>query len=120
MTQIDRMEFRIAKTDHGKALELFTKILDYQRMHPEIYYYTRSRSWFREAPDNPDQEIWMFIDEYDDREKYWNSLQQAMMNDRASADNNRRWAEILVPGTTPKVHEVWTELEELRVEFKGR
>ena len=48
------------------------------------------------------------------------NLQQAMMNDRASADNNRRWAEILVPGTTPKVHEVWTELEELRVEFKGR
>ena len=120
MTQIDRMEFRIAKTDHGKALELFTKILGYQRSHPEIYYYTRSRSWFREAPDNPGHEIWMFIDEYDDREKYWNSLQQAIMNDPASADNNRRWAEILVPGTTPKAHEVWTELEELRVEFKGR
>ena len=33
---------------------------------------------------------------------------------------NSRWAEILVPGTTPKMHEVWTELAELRVEFKGR
>src|SRR3974377_2636956 len=52
MTQIDRMEFRIAKADHGKALELFTKILGYQRSHPEIYYYTLSRSWFRQAPAN--------------------------------------------------------------------
>ena len=120
MTQIDRMEFRIAKADHGKALELFTKILGYQRSHPEIYYYTRSRSWFMEAPDNPDQEIWMFIDEYDDREKYWKSLQEAITNDPASTENNRRWAEILVSGTVPKTHEVWTELEELRVEFKGR
>jgi hypothetical protein len=93
------MEFRIAKTDHHKALALFTTILNHQRSHPEIYYYTRSRSWFMEAPD---------------------SLQQALIKDPASADNNRRWAEILVPGTTPKAHEVWTELEELRVEFKGR
>ena len=120
MTQIDRMEFRIAKTDHGKALQIFTKILDYQRSHPEIYYYTRSRSWFMEAPDNPNHEIWMFIDEYDDREKYWNSLRQALMNDPASADYYRGWSEILVPGTTPKGREVWTELEELRVEFEGR
>jgi hypothetical protein len=113
------MEFRIAKADHGKALELFTKVLDYQRSHPEIYYYARSRSWFREAPDNPNHEIWM-SSMNDDREKYWNSLQQAIMKETASADNNRRWAAILVPGTTPKVHEVWTELEELRVEFEGR
>src|SRR6516165_4520298 len=100
MTQIDRMEFRIAKSDHDKALELFARMLGYQRSHPEIYYYSLSRSWFREAPDNPDHEIWMFIDEYDDREKYWTSLQQALMNDLASADNNRQWREILVPGTT--------------------
>ena len=120
MTQIDRMEFRIAKADHDKALVFFTKILDYQRSHPDIYYYTRSRSWFMQAPDNPDHEIWMFIDEYDDREKYWNSLQQALINDPTSAENNRKWAELLIPGTVPKAHEVWTELDPLRVEFKGR
>jgi hypothetical protein len=68
MTQIDRMEFRIAKSDHGKALELFTRILGYPRSHPEIYYYSLSRSWFGKAPDNPHHEVRMFIDEYDDRE----------------------------------------------------
>jgi hypothetical protein len=45
---------------------------------------------------------------------------QALESDSASADSNRRWTEIFGPGTAPKVHDVWTELEELRVEFKGR
>jgi hypothetical protein len=117
---MDRMECRITKADHDKALKLFTEITEYQRSHPEIYYYTRSRCWFMEAPDNPDHEIWMFIDEYDDREKYWKSLQEAITNDPASTDNNRRWMELLVPGSVPKGHEVWTELDALKVEFEGR
>jgi hypothetical protein len=71
MTQIDSMRFRIAKADHEKALRAFAKILEYQQSHPELYYYTRSRSYFMQAEDNPDQEIWMFIDEYNDRKRYW-------------------------------------------------
>ena len=117
MTQIDSMRFRIAKADHEKALRVFTKILDYQRSHPELYHYSRSRSCLMDAEDNPDQEIWMFIDEYDDREAYWDSLQKAMRDDPTSAENNRTWMELIVPGTTPKGHEVWTEMEQLRVEF---
>ena len=117
-TQIDSMRFRIAKADHAKALEMFKKILGYQRAHPELYDYFLTRSYFMEAPDNPDHEIWMFIDEYDDREKYWKSLQNAMKNDPTSAENNRRWMEMVVPGFIPKGHEVWTELEELRVDFR--
>src|SRR3974377_2451954 len=111
VTQIDSMRFRIAKADHEKALPVFTKILDYQRSHPELYHYSRSRSCLMDAEDNPDQEIWMFIDEYDDREAYWDSLELVQRNDPTSAENNRRWKEILVPGTVPKHHEVWTEAE---------
>ena len=117
MTQIDSMRFRIAKADHEKALRIFTRILDYQRSHPELYYYTRSRSYFMTAEDNPDHEIWMFIDEYDDRKKYWDSLQNAMKNDPASAENYRKFMGLVIPGTAPKGHEVWTEMEELRVEY---
>jgi len=120
MTQIDSMRFRIAKADHAKALKLFKEILDYQRAHPELYDYFLTRSYFMTAEDNPDQEIWMFIDEYDDREAYARSLELAQRNDPTSAENNRRWKEILVPGTVPKHHEVWTEAEELRVEFKRK
>jgi len=118
MIQIDSMRFRIAKADHAKALKLFKEILGYQRAHPELYHYFLTRSYFMDAPDNPDHEIWMFLDEYDDREDYMNSLQKARATDQASAENNRRWMEIVVPGYVPKDHEVWTEMEELRVDFR--
>jgi hypothetical protein len=119
MTQIDSMKFRIAKADHEKALRAFTKVLKYQQDHPEIYYYTRSRSYFMPADDNPEHEIWMFIDEYDDREKYWASLQNAMKNDPDSAANHREFQALILPGSAPMTlkHEVWTEMEELRVQF---
>jgi hypothetical protein len=97
MTQIDSMRFRIAKADHEKALRAFAKILEYQQSHPELYYYTRSRSYFMQAEDNPDQEIWMFIDEYDDRKRYWESLQNAIKNDPVSAENFRAFMELIVP-----------------------
>ena len=117
-TQIDSMRFRIAKADHEKALRVFSKILGYQQSHPELYVYTRSRSYFMDAEDNPDQEIWMFIDEYDDRKAYWESLQNAIKKDPTSAENYRTFMELVVPGTAPKGHEVWTEMEELRVDFR--
>jgi hypothetical protein len=124
MTQTDSMKFRILKKDHEKALQAFPKILQYQQAHPEIYYYTRSRSYFMDAEDNPDYEIWMFIDEYDNREKYWDSLQNAMKNDPASAENYRNFLTLMIPGSATESgsaaglrHEVWTEMEELRVEF---
>jgi len=117
MAQMDSMKFRIAKGDHEKALRAFTKILDYQRAHPELFVYTRTRTFFMDAQDNPEQEIWMFIDEYEDRKAYWESLQNARKNDPISAENYRAFMQLVVPGTVPKGHEVWTELEELRVEF---
>jgi hypothetical protein len=116
MTQIDSMSYRVEKADHDRAVALFKDMLDYQRSHPELYHYTRSRTFFMDAPDNPDQEVWMFIDEYDDREKYWASLMNAAQNDPQSAENRRRWAEIVVQ-PPPTGHDVWTELDELRVEF---
>jgi hypothetical protein len=111
------MRYRIRKADHEKAKTLFAEVIEYQHSHPEIYYYTRSRSFFMEAPDNADEEIWMFIDEYDDREKYWNSLVNALANDPKSEENKRRYIEMIVQDSLPKEHEVWTEVDELRVEF---
>ena len=120
MTQIDTMRFRIAKADHEKALAVFKEILAYQRSHPELYDYFLTRSYFMDAEDNPNEEIWMFIDEYDDRDDYWRSLQSALRSDPSSAENNRKFMELVVPGSVPKGHDVWTELGELRVEFKRK
>ena len=121
MIQIDSGKFRIAKADHEKALRAFAKILQYQQAHPEIYYYTWSRSYFMEAEDNPDHEIWMFIDEYDDRQKYWESLQNAHKNNPASAEHFREFMALAVPekdgSAVDHRRETWTELEGLRVVF---
>ena len=62
----------------------------------------------------------MFIDEYDNRDDYWRSLQSALSTDASSAENNRRFMELVVPGSVPKGHEVWTEMDELRVAFKRK
>jgi len=119
MAQVDTMTFRIAVEDHDRAIALFTDILQYQREHPELYYYSRSRTFFRPADDNPDHELWFFIDEYDDRDKYWESLMSALQSDPRSAENQRAWADIVLP-PLPKGHEVWTEIDPLRVEYEGR
>ena len=44
----------------------------------------------------------MFIDEDDDHDKYWESLQNAMKNDPASAENNRKFMELSSPKEWPK------------------
>ena len=117
--QIDSQHFTVRKNDHDKAVALFAGILNYQKAHPEIYYYTRSRSFFREDPTNPDHEIWMFIDEYDNRAVYWQSLLDAAANDANGAANLAAWQALVVP-PPPTGHIVWTEIQELRVQFRFR
>ena len=116
--QIDSQHFTVRKNDHDKAVALFAGILNYQKAHPEIYYYTRSRSFFREDPTNPDHEIWMFIDEYDNRAVYWQSLLDAAANDANGAANLAAWQALVVP-PPPTGHIVWTEIQELRVQFRS-
>ena len=117
--QIDSQQFTIRKQDHEKAVALFSRILKYQRAHPEIYYYTRTRVFFREDPTNPDHETWMFMDEYDNRAVYWQSLMDAVAKDPESAANMAAWKALIVP-PPPTGHIVWTEIQELRVQFEFR
>jgi hypothetical protein len=118
-TLIDQQYFTIRKSDHDKAIGLFSEILAYQKAHPEIYYYTRSRSFLMEDPDNPEHERWMFIDEFDNREVYWQSLMDAAANDADSAANMAAFQALVVP-PPPTGHLVWTELTELRVQYEDR
>jgi hypothetical protein len=118
-TQIDQQYFTIRAADHNKAVAIFSEILAYQQAHPEIYYYTRSRSYFRPDPDNPEHETFMFIDEFDNRDVYWKSLMDAMANDSSSAANNAAFAALVVP-PAPTGHIEWTELKDLRIQYGFR
>lgn len=64
-------QWRIRKEFSKKHLELWKEILDEQKSYSGKFYRTRSRilqSAAKEA--NPDEETWMVIDEYEDREAY--------------------------------------------------
>lgn len=102
-----------------KAMALFSKVLKFQHSRPDLYYYTRTRVFFREDPADPEHEIWMFMDEYDNREVYFKSLMDAASNDPESASNMAAWKALLGP-PAPEGHIVWTKAQELRVQYDFR
>ena len=95
----------------------FRVALDFQQTHPEIFYYTRTRLFFRDDPTNPNHEIVTFFDEYDNRDTYM----QALTNGSSHPEIRARAAGFLkYVVKAPSGHIVWTELQELRVEFEFR
>jgi hypothetical protein len=121
MTQVDIGKIRVKKENHAKAVEMFTDMLNYQHSHPELFYYSRTRSFFMDAPDNSSEEIWMFIDEYDNREKYWNALITSIKDNPALLEKlNKCFSIMSPPATRLAAHEVWSEIEEMRVVFENR
>lgn len=115
--QIDTMQYRIAKKNRQKARKLFKKILLYQKNHPEIYTYNRTRVFVRESKDYPDDDIWLCIDEYIDRKAYGKSLTDAFKNNPESASHFYDFYALIEPGQEIK-HEAWTQIPELEVNFK--
>jgi hypothetical protein len=121
MTQVDIGKFRVKKENHAQAVEAFVDMLNYQYSHPELFYYSRTRSFFMDAPDNPDEEIWMFVDEYDNREKYWNALITSTKDNPILLEKLHRCWSVMNPPVSHLIeHEIWTETEEMRVVFENR
>ena len=121
LNQVDIGKMRVKKENHEKAVEIFADMLKYQHSHPELFYYSRTRSFYMDAPDNPDEEIWMFIDEYDNREKYWNALLSSTKDNPVLLEKLQKCFSVMSPPATHLVqHEVWTEIKELRIVFKDR
>jgi hypothetical protein len=83
-------------------------MMDYQKSHPEKFYYTRSR-FFTFTEDGSSEENWMFLDEYDNRE----DPEIVKLMD----DFFPKWNALIISGSKKK-GELWTEAEKLRVEFK--
>lgn len=116
MSQIVTAEIPAKKSDHDAMLAALKDFMDYQRAHPEICEYTKTRFYTTDAPDNPDEEIWMFIDYLDDYQKYMDSLQAAATTDPEVQQHFRRIMGLAVTGFITD-RQFWTEAEELRVDF---
>ena len=117
-TQIDTESYTIRVSDHDAVVSILSKIFDHQRSHPDVYYYTRSRSYFRPDPDNSDHELWMLVTEYDNREAYRKSLTDSLSGQHTTTEI-AALQELSVPATTAE-SAVWTEFPELRVQFAFR
>lgn len=110
------MRYRVRKENHEQALKVFREYLDYEHAHPEIYHYNKTRYYFMDAPDNPEEEIWMFIDWFDDYNDYVDSLKKSVINNPVAKDIQTRTVNLFVPDSLSE-REHWIEAEQLRVDF---
>jgi len=117
---INIVRWRVPKENTKKQFEVWRKMMDYQRSHPEKFYYTRSR-FFTFTEEESSEENWMFLDEYEHREDY-DKWMKAVREDpelmKLMDEWFPKWDAVIVPGSKKK-GEVWTEVEKLRVEFSS-
>jgi hypothetical protein len=114
------VRWRVPQENIEKHLEFMRWWMDWQRAHPEKFYYTRSRL-FTFTEEGSSEENWMFLDEYEQREDFDKQMKAAredpelakVMKDECYPRSDA----VIVPGSRKK-GEVWTEVEKLRVEFK--
>jgi hypothetical protein len=115
---INIMRWRVPNENSGKQFEFWREVMDYQRVHPEKVYYTRSR-FYTSTEEGSSEESWMFLDEYEGREGY-DKWMKAVREDpelvKLMEEWMPRWDRLIVPGS--KKGEVWTEVEKLRVELR--
>jgi hypothetical protein len=64
---VNIVRWSVRREDHDKVLDVWSKMMDYQRSHREYFYYSRSRFFVHIGKDSQ-QEDWMFLDEYERRE----------------------------------------------------
>jgi hypothetical protein len=113
---INIVRWRVPKENSKKQFELWREMMEYQKSHPEKVFYTRSR-FFTFTEKGSSQEKWMFLDEYENREDF----DKGMKTIREDTEFIKlldeffpKWDALIIAGS--RKHEVWTEVEKLRVE----
>ena len=108
--------WRILKKNSKKQFELWRKMMDYQRSHPEKVYYIRSR-FFTFTEKGSSEENWMFLDEYENREAYdkWmKTVREDPELAKLADEFFPKWNALVIPKS--RKMEVWTEVKDLTVE----
>jgi hypothetical protein len=128
---VNVVSFRVPRANHDDVLKLIAGGIDhrtgndFQRKHPERFFYSRSRTFYR-VDEETDTEEWFFMDEYDDIELFhrmtaaWTSDDPAIrdpMADDVVHNNHPKMFSMLAEGSLPqaKLYEV---LEPLTLEFE--
>jgi hypothetical protein len=114
---VNIVRWRVPKEKSNEQLELWREMIDYQRSHPEKFYYIRSRFFVYTEKDSS-EENWMFLDEYkrsDNYEKWRKAVSEDPELIKLMDNFFSKW-DALILGS--KKGEVWNEVDQLRVEFK--
>jgi predicted acetyltransferase len=116
---VNIVRWRVPKEKSNEQFEVWREMMDYQKSHPEKFYYARSR-FFTFTEEGSSEENWMFLDEYESREDYEKWMKTVGEDTeimKLMDDWMPNWNALVVTGSKKK-GEVWTEVEKLRVEFK--
>jgi hypothetical protein len=110
--------WRVPKENSKKHLEFWGWWMDWLRSHPEKLHFTKSRL-FTFTEEGSSEENWMYIDDYEQREdfdKQWKAVDEDPELAKGEDEANRKLDAVIVPGS--KKGDVWTEVEELKVELE--
>jgi len=116
---VNIVRWNVRKEDHDKMLDIWSKMMDYQRSHRKYFHYARSRFFVHIGKESSGEE-WMFLDEYERREDYdkWmDVVHKESEIIRLMDDFFPKWDAITIPGS--KKSETWAETEELRAVLKN-
>jgi len=116
--EITIVRLRARKADHDQFEKALRGYMDHEYAHPELFHYNSTRFYFMDAPDNPDEEIWICIDRYEDFgfEAYAASLENARETDPETQKHAVATASLLAPGFVP-YRERFTEAPKLAVDM---
>jgi len=63
-------QWRVPVAKSKQHIEFWEEHLAYQRNHRAKFHYLRSRILKKNESERPDEEVWMWIDEYENQEAY--------------------------------------------------
>jgi hypothetical protein len=115
---VNIVRWRVRKEDHDKVLDVWSKMMDYQRTHGKYFHYAKSRFFVHSGKELPEED-WMFLDEYERREDYDKWMKVVREDPEIVGlmdDFFPKWDPLIVPDS--KKSETWTEVEGLRTVLK--
>ena len=110
---VEKSEWKVPLKNSIRHKEIWDMMITHQRAERERWYYSISR--FYSYIEN-DIENWMYFDEYDSKEDYYEGHQvmKEMMNTKMFKEFSKQWMALCVQDSMKTT--VWTELKDLRVE----
>ena len=103
-------QWRVPVAKSKQHIEFWEEHLAYQRNHRAKFHYLRSRILKRNESERPGEEVWMWIDEYENHEAY-DRMSKALHEDPELSGFRQqatlRLNALLVPES--RKTEVWTE-----------